>query len=143
MAIAIVSGFAVENAQAGDPIPGVDVSLEQVPGGVKGQVNTGKNGTFAFSQLKPGRYLLRITPPSLRAEDFNSSRSNLSNLVGSGGIEVHAVSIELIKVKHLKSASYPPVPIVISASQGGKITGQVTRHSAVAVKEKGVIRRSR
>ncbi len=134
---AIFFGFAIKSAQAGDPIPGVDVSLEQVPGSVKGKAKTGKDGRFNFDKLKPGKYVLRIVPPSFKAENFNSSRSNLSQSIGTGGVEVYEVSIELRKDKRQRSVKYKAIPILISAKPGGRITGQITRQS-IAIKEEGV-----
>ena len=130
---AIFFGFAVTSAQAGDPIPGVDVSIEQVPGGVIVHAKTGKDGKFNFDKLKPGKYVLRIVPPTIRAEDHNSSRSNLSQSIGSGGVEVYKVSIELRKDKRLKSVKYKAIPILISSKRGGRVAGQITRQS-IAIK---------
>ncbi len=134
---AIFFGFTIKSAQAGDPIPGVDVSLEQVPGSIVAKAATGKDGRFNFDKLKPGKYVLRIVPPSFKAEDHNSSRSNLSQSIGPGGVEVYKVSIELRKDKRLKSVKYKAIPILISAKRGGRVTGQITRQS-VAIKEEGV-----
>jgi len=135
--VAIFFGFAVKSAQAGDPIPGVDVLLEQQVPVFAAKATTGKDGRFNFDKLKPGKYVLRIVPTSFKAEDHNSSRSNLSQSIGSGGVEVYKVSIELRKDRRLKSVKYKAIPILISSKRGGRVAGQITRQS-IAIKEEGV-----
>lgn len=43
----------------GDPIPDIDVTVEQIPGGPRMQTHTGADGAFSFA-LAPGTYLLRV-----------------------------------------------------------------------------------
>ena len=134
---AIFFGFSVNSALAGDHIPGLDVSLEQIPGGVKGRANTDKDGRFSFSGLQPGRYVLRVLPLQTRTVNHNSSRSNTAHSVNPGGDEVHNVSIELLPYdRRLGSANDELIEILISARQGGRVTGQLTRQS-VAIRKKG------
>lgn len=51
-------------AATGDPVPGVDVSLEQKPGGNRVATKTAADGTFSFKDLPPGKYVLRIQKPA-------------------------------------------------------------------------------
>ena len=44
----------------GDPIPGVDVSIEQTPSGISKKQTTRKDGSYSFKGLPPGNYLLHI-----------------------------------------------------------------------------------
>src|SRR5260221_11084204 len=47
----------------GDPIPGVDVSIEQSPGGIIiVQTQTDSEGTWKMNSAKPGTYLLTVNP---------------------------------------------------------------------------------
>lgn len=69
---------------AGDPVPGVDVSLEQIPGGTVRTVQTDSKGAFVFDNLPMGKYVLTIKPKSASPKDaaslatnLNSSRSNI------------------------------------------------------------------
>lgn len=43
----------------GDPIPDIDVTVEQIPGGPRMKTQTGADGAFSFA-LAPGTYLLRV-----------------------------------------------------------------------------------
>jgi len=111
----------------GDPIPGVDVSLEQIPGGVKGVTQTDANGNYNFKDLKAGIYKIHIGSKKFKntralkkvnlinnrinrknkvgfpggiiiyAEDFNSSRSNLSQIV------YHGQNVPFLYTKVVKS----------------------------------------
>ncbi|HQQ63174.1 MAG TPA: carboxypeptidase-like regulatory domain-containing protein [Pseudomonadales bacterium] len=47
-------------AFAGEPIPGVDVNLGKNPGGAIVTTRTGKDGSFKFTGLTPGKYDLRV-----------------------------------------------------------------------------------
>jgi SdrD B-like protein len=44
----------------GDPIPGVDVSLEQIPGSVKGRTQTDSKGNYSFKNISSGVYKLHF-----------------------------------------------------------------------------------
>jgi len=82
---AILMGATV-TAFAGDPVPGVDVSLEQIPGGKIIHSFTDAHGKFGFTGLKAGSYTIRLgssTLPSARTKNYNSSRSNISQRLGS------------------------------------------------------------
>jgi len=118
----------------GDPIPGVDVSLEQIPGGVKGITQTNANGNYNFKNLAAGVYKIYFgskksfmnkrygkaknkiavkeegvnyksnvglngdpRAPVVLAEDYNSSRSNLSNIV------YHGQNTPILRTKVLKT----------------------------------------
>jgi len=116
----------------GDPIPGVDVSLEQIPGGVKGVTQTNASGNYNFKNLASGVYKIYfgskkatmnkrykaknttavkeegvnyksnvdlngdIRAPVVLAEDHNSSRSNLSNII------YHGQNTPILRTKVLK-----------------------------------------
>lgn len=101
-------------ASAGDPIPGVDVSLEQIPGGVRGQANTDANGEFGFKNLPAGRYVVHVRKPrstgsgtmqrraapdggpEIKVEDHNSSRSNISQAIDKpGGQQEFTLRVEI------------------------------------------------
>ncbi len=125
---AIFFSFFVKIAQAGDPIPGVDVSLEQVPGSVLiARTTTDEDGRFSFDELTLGKYLLRISPSPIIAEKFNFISLKLSQNISSDGIEVYKVSIELRRSENSRIATYKAIPIMISAEKGGRITGEIIR----------------
>jgi len=69
----------------GDPIPGVDVSIEQSPGGViVGTTQTDTNGVAKFTDIAPGKYLLKTSFRSTRtSNNYNSSKSNTAGLAGA------------------------------------------------------------
>lgn len=69
----------------GDPIPGVDVSIEQSPGGIIIAVQqTNTAGTYRFSGLAPGTYVLRAGPAPGRKVTVRNG--TVSGLVASTGI---------------------------------------------------------
>ncbi|MES2836861.1 MAG: SMP-30/gluconolactonase/LRE family protein [Bacteroidota bacterium] len=60
----------------GDPIPGVDVSLEQNPGGIIiANTQTGSNGNYQFSNVSDGNYTVLVDIP------------------GSGMVSSHTISL--------------------------------------------------
>lgn len=137
-AVAVVFlSITAENAKAGDPVPGVDVSLEQIPGGIVGKSTTDKDGKFSFDKLRQGDYVLRISPPSTKVENHNSSRSHKTYRVLPNGVEEHSVSIELRIEARPGRAKYEDIKIVVTAKQGGRIVGRVTFED-VGIKEEGV-----
>lgn len=66
-----VSGTILEGTEnqrslvPGDPIPGIDVSLEQVPGGAVAMTVTDANGEYSFKNLPPATYTLWVGIPGL------------------------------------------------------------------------------
>lgn len=80
-------------AAAGDPVPGVDVSLEQIPGGNRVSTKTAPDGAFSFTGLTPGWYVLRVQRPKAVTKDsgspagtattyrnYNSAKSNTAGI---------------------------------------------------------------
>jgi hypothetical protein len=53
---AILASACTLPALAGDPVPGVDVLLEQIPGGSIHAATTDANGNIIFEGLPPGQY---------------------------------------------------------------------------------------
>jgi hypothetical protein len=52
-------------ALPGDPIPDIDITIDQSPGGaVAGTGTTDASGTVVFANLAPGDYTITITDPS-------------------------------------------------------------------------------
>ena len=54
--VTVFFGLAVRNASAGDPVPGIDISLEEIPGGIVTKGVTGADGVARFPGLAPGTY---------------------------------------------------------------------------------------
>lgn len=53
----------------GDPVPGVDVSMEQNPGGkIIGTTQTDSHGIARFANIAPGQYVMKIAAPSKKAK---------------------------------------------------------------------------
>ena len=55
----LCSSIAVTTASAGDPIAGVNVSIEQSPGGIK-KGKTGPDGSATFANVNPGPVVLTL-----------------------------------------------------------------------------------
>ena len=63
LAAAVSLVAAAASAQAGDPIPGLDVVLKAVPGGaIVSAAKTDAKGTFTFQKLAPGEYTVTLGP---------------------------------------------------------------------------------
>jgi len=118
--------ISVAPVHAGDPVPGLDITIEQIPGGKILTVKTDKKGKYIFDRLAPGTYKLRVGPPkpAAKSADYNSSRSNTSTSINTQGIEVHTVNIELSS-KMLQGKD-PGITIKIGNQGPGQISGQVT-----------------
>ena len=69
----IAMGFFTDPAVASEPVPGAEITVEQVPGPYVVKVTTDKNGEFTVSFLKgvkapsSGELILTITPPKSAA----------------------------------------------------------------------------
>ena len=74
--VAVFFGLAVRNASAGDPVPGIDISLEEIPGGIVTKGITGADGVARFPGLSPGTYRVVLDNVATAVENHNSSRSN-------------------------------------------------------------------
>src|SRR5260221_10137167 len=67
----------------GDPIPGVDVSIEQSPGGaIIASTQSKLDGTATFTGIAPGKYVVRTRLP-LTSNNYNSSKCNCFLLAGA------------------------------------------------------------
>lgn len=121
----------------GDPVPGVDVSIEQSPSGViLAQTQTNSNGFFEFRNLQPGKYRIKwggmkgepVFNSSGRASNnYNSAKSNTAGLALGTKDETWNVSIEF-NPNDVRPGSEPGVLITIGA-KGGKVSGLVTKAS--------------
>ncbi|MCA1810989.1 MAG: carboxypeptidase-like regulatory domain-containing protein, partial [Halobacteriales archaeon] len=98
----------------GDPVPGVDVSIEQNPGGIIiAMTQTNGTGYYSFTGLPPGTYRLRIgsAPPPPRAVAVVS------------GPRAHQVDIEVAVARSLHAD--PGIEVVVGKGGGGRVAGQV------------------
>jgi len=157
---AILMG-ATTTAFAGDPVPGIDVSLEQIPGGKILHSVTDAHGKFGFAGLKSGSYAIHLgsaglqparvknynssrsnvsqrlgssRPPSVLVKNYNSSRSNISQRVIKGGVTEFSVTLEMSRSRSNGSEHY----IVFDVGQGGgAIVGSVSMRS---VRQKAIVR---
>jgi hypothetical protein len=61
----------------GDPIPGIDVSIEQSPGGIIATRKTDSHGKAKFCDIAPGNYVIRTKAPSQRSSNnYNVAKCN-------------------------------------------------------------------
>lgn len=127
--------FLVNNTLAGDPVPGIDISLDEIPGGKIRTIKTDANGNYVFDRLTPGVYVLRLGPLNpAKVENHNSSRSNKTYpLKRPDGTEDHTVNITV--GKKILPGKDPGTRITIS-NRGGRIFGRVAMD--VGIKEEGV-----
>lgn len=68
---AINEGNFMPGKTEGDPIPDVDIVLEQIPGGeIRGAERTDRHGAFMFTGLKGGSYKLYVDISGIPTQDF-------------------------------------------------------------------------
>ena len=88
--------IAVTTASAGDPVPGVDVSIEQSPGGkIVGKGTTDANGVAKFDKIEPGTYIVtfRPRPPGRASNNYNSSKYNYRGIAAVTGAKIVSGSL--------------------------------------------------
>lgn len=84
----VITGTLINNdtlrfGRAGDPIPGIDVALEQVPGGIIATDKTDENGEYSFNNVPEGQYTIYVDIPG------QSMKSSYSiDLTGADGTVV-------------------------------------------------------
>jgi len=136
--------FTAQSIRAGDPVPGLDVSLKQIPGGIVRTTKTDNLGSFTFDKLKAGSYELKIIPSSQKSQSHPSSMSNVkpTSISGDGTKDV-SVSLELLPPakgkkteKHTlllsRGASTKSEPIIVKiGNDGGKVSGTVVNSDTV------------
>jgi len=75
--VAVFFGLAVRNASAGDPVPSIDISLEEIPNGIVIKGVTGADGVARFTGLMPGTYRVVLDNVATATVNHNSSRKNV------------------------------------------------------------------
>lgn len=123
--IAMLFSFMTQSVYAaGEPIPGIDIYVEQDPGGIISKGTSNKKGQLRFKKLKSGRYFLRINKSSLQAKGYNSHHAKINVKVSPNGNVIHQVSIEL-KTSKIRLQRHGIIPVNIKAKQGGTVIVQV------------------
>ncbi len=95
----------------GDPVPGLDVNLEQHPGSIMvSQTTTGADGSYHFTNVAPGSYQIVVDIPGLtmvstyvRTITGNQSYMNLDYQVDS--VHIHPDSVLVTAVPVSKPAA--------------------------------------
>ena len=83
-----VFGFAKINPffVQGDPIPGIDVSIEQSPGGIIIATTQSKvNGVAIFNKITPGKYIVKMSDHR-QASNYNTSKLNIGGIASGANI---------------------------------------------------------
>ncbi len=119
----------------GDPVPGIDVSLEQIPQGrIVATTQTDTLGRYQFQPTRPGAYCVRTAPVSIstaqRGKNWNSSRSNVSRLGVSVGATPQPIATQ--------DLSATPAPISNCFSISGRAAQAVSGVLVISIKEEGV-----
>lgn len=102
---------------AGEPIPGITVSLEQVPGGIVAQTTTDEDGNYQFDNVPEGDYTIHVDVPGLEMEQSydldlvtsDTSVVDLDFIVTEEVITIEAqdTKVEVIEANNAKVAMYP------------------------------------
>jgi PKD repeat protein len=105
--------------RAGDPIPGIDISLEQIPGGIIANTQTNEEGEFKFDNVpvSSNKYTVYVAIPGLpMAESYiveigsDTVVNNLNFLVGENEIYIETISNIESKIAENNSLSVYPNP---------------------------------
>lgn len=107
----------------GDPIPGVDVSIEQSPGGIIiAQTQTDSEGNWKMSSAKSGTYLLTVNPFTLKAAKFRAGDDQNVTILTKVGpkmfVETHNFSSRCLYTRKIEVPPGPPQPIEVTVVEG-------------------------
>ncbi|MFH1320359.1 MAG: carboxypeptidase regulatory-like domain-containing protein [Bacteroidota bacterium] len=80
-----LSGTMQAAVKKADPVPGVNISLEQVPGSVVASDKTDNDGNFSFTNVPQGNFTLRVSIPGMEMTstyniDLTSDDSTIAGL---------------------------------------------------------------
>jgi photosystem II stability/assembly factor-like uncharacterized protein len=105
--------------RAGDPIPGIDISLEQIPGGIIANTQTNDEGEYKFDNVpvSSNKYTVYVGIPGLpMAESYiveigsDTVVNNLNFLVGESQIYIETISSIESKIAENNSLYVYPNP---------------------------------
>lgn len=79
------SAKTISLSKPGDPVPGVDVSVERSPSGlIVATAQTDSNGIAKFTNIAPGKYVVKTSLSDEKANNnYNSAKSNTAGLIGA------------------------------------------------------------
>jgi len=104
----------------GDPIPGVDVSIEQSPGGIL--VNNTETDSHGISKMNanPGEYILMLDP--FGSKGFRAKKVQVVNILIKVGprilFETWDFSRRCLYTKKIEVPLGPPQPIEVTVVEG-------------------------
>lgn len=105
-------------AISGEPVPGVDVSLERKPGRLIRQVRTDTQGNFNFGFVQQGDYVITVRPGAASSPSLGSGANPApSGSVATGYIESRSGSV----------GAAPGSPLRLQVTVNGAGSGSATR----------------
>lgn len=120
-----VKGYVFQSSgsfqkQPGDPIPGIDITVDQSPGGIVGGVSTGANGSYTLNGITSNAtYIITIDLPGIPHDsvwtvNINLNDSTLDSLnfyIDSTGIYIlqdsFGVGVDVVRTDNLDVDLYP------------------------------------
>jgi len=112
----------VVRSYAYDPVPGLDISIEQIPGGKQMTTKTDRNGEFLFKDLPSGKIIIKLIQPppnKIIKKDVKSSLTKDSKTYIN-------VTFTLIDNGHDSSTDGKNKKVEITIGpKGGNISGKV------------------
>ncbi len=112
-----LSGVIVTTGKKADPVPGVSISVEQIPGGVIASHTTDSTGTYSFNNVPQGNFTFHISVPGKEMETNysiglttnDSTITGLNFLVGDSTITTTnlTTSIEAANRDPFSTKIYP------------------------------------
>ena len=116
--------------QKTNSLPGINVSLAQVPSGINQTKTTDKDGKVNFDNLPTGYYSITFEKLE-KVENHNSSRSNKSTTVRKGGITDVNVTVTLVWSGSSRKPHDQPIEVEIP-QYGGNITVKFSEEVSIS-----------
>jgi hypothetical protein len=104
---------------ANEPIPDLNVTIQKSPDGKAMKTTTGKDGTFSFTNLEPGVYLVSVNLPQPKAKLSEKKTESVAKMTEEKGAEVSHVSFTI------GTGAAAPVRIVFT-KKGGSVAGNIS-----------------
>mgnify|MGYP001607970152 CR=1 FL=1 len=125
--VMLLLAIFIAPVRAGDPVPGLDISLEQIPGIMIRTTQTDEEGRYVFKKVDTGTYKIRFDFTDFDDTlvegqvDYNSSRPNVKLIV-----RVY----DPLDTESEESGRYFKTMTIIQ-SRLGQIKGQITEDVTV------------
>ncbi|MBL4652809.1 MAG: carboxypeptidase regulatory-like domain-containing protein, partial [Flavobacteriales bacterium] len=120
----LFDGSGKNGDRAGDPIPGVDISLEQIPGGIIATTETDSTGSYAFNNVpvSDSSYTIYVSYPGMPMQETyvvdvtsDTSATDLNFVVGDSTVYIQSTGgtfVQNVSVKEYSKLIVFPNPFI-------------------------------